>query len=53
MAEPQAIHLWEEKEDFYVPQFEVRIRSRKLPQNVVYDVTQVSYKDSQNFVEGA
>lgn len=51
MAEPQAIHLWEEKEDFYVPQFEVRIRSRKLPQNVVYDVTQVSYKDSLTEVD--
>lgn len=46
MAEPQAIQIWQEKEDFYVPHFEVRIGSRELPQNVVYDVTQVSYKDS-------
>jgi len=46
MAEPRAIHIREENEDFYVPYFEVRIGPRKLPQNVVLDVTQVSYKDS-------
>ncbi len=46
MAQPIAMHIREEEEEFYVPRFEVRLASRKLPQDVVLDVTQVSYKDS-------
>ncbi len=33
-------------EDFYVPAFEVMLGTRKMPQDVVLDVTQVSFKNS-------
>ena len=33
-------------EDFYVPDFEVILGPRKMPQDVVLDVTQVSFKNS-------
>src|SRR4051812_38920112 len=35
-----------ERESFYVPHFEVIIAGRGLPDDVVRDVMQVSYKDS-------
>ncbi len=36
----------ENGEDFYVPDFEVFLGTRKMPQDVVLDVTQVSFKNS-------
>ena len=32
--------------DFYVPRFEIKIAGANLPQNVLRDVMQVTYKDS-------
>lgn len=32
--------------NFYVPHFEVKVGSRNLPRDVVFDITTVSYKDS-------
>lgn len=46
MTKPNPIQIDQEGEEFYVPRFEVRLGSRKLPEDVVRDVTQVSYKDS-------
>src|SRR5262245_40279399 len=34
-----------EPEPFYVPEFQVVIDRKKLPMEVVHDVTQVTYKD--------
>ncbi len=34
------------KPDFYVPTFEVQLRGRPLPKDVVRDITQVSYRDN-------
>jgi uncharacterized protein len=36
---------------FYVPAFEIRIRGRKLPRDVVRDVMQVTYKDNVNEID--
>lgn len=36
---------------FYVPAFEIRIHGRKLPRDVVRDVTQVTYKDNVNDID--
>ncbi len=33
-------------QDFYVPHFEVKLKGRKLPSDVVRDILQVSYKDN-------
>lgn len=38
--------IYEESETFYVPQYEVRINGRSLPDNIVRDVMQVTYKDN-------
>ena len=40
------IPIYTEAETFYVPYFEVKIEGRKLPQDVVRDVMQVTYKDN-------
>ena len=32
--------------DFYVPRFEIKIAGANLPQNVLRDVLQVTYKDN-------
>ncbi len=36
---------------FYVPAFEIRVRGRKLPRDVVRDVMQVTYKDIVNEID--
>lgn len=41
----QAVKIYEQGETFYVPQFEVKIGGRDLPQQVVRDVQEVKYRD--------
>ena len=41
----------EGEESFYVPTFEIKIAGRNLPQDVVYDVMDVTYKDSVNEID--
>jgi uncharacterized protein len=41
-----ATAIFQDNETFYVPHFEVKIAGHKLPNDVVRDVIQVSYKDS-------
>jgi phage protein D len=38
-------------EDFYVPEFEVRLRGRPLPRDVIRDVTAVTYKDALDEID--
>lgn len=38
-------------QDFYVPTFQVKLRKRPLPQSVVRDVVQVTYKDSVDEID--
>jgi phage protein D len=38
--------IYRAQETFYVPVFEVKIRDRQLPDDVVHDVMQVTYKDN-------
>lgn len=40
-----------EGQDFYVPYFQVKIGPRELDREVIYDITQVSYKDSLQEVD--
>jgi phage protein D len=39
-------------QDFYVPRFEVRVGKRKLDREAVHDITQVSYEDSLEEIDG-
>jgi phage protein D len=41
-----AIPLYEVKETFYVPYFEIQVRGNPMPRNVVRDVIEVHYEDS-------
>jgi phage protein D len=41
----QAIPIYQ-GQDFYVPAFEVKVADRRIERDVVYDITQVSYKDT-------
>lgn len=45
-----AIKIWEGR-DFYVPAFTVKVGHKDLPKEVVFDVIQVTYKDSLKEVE--
>jgi phage protein D len=46
------IHKRDEGEEtFYVPTFEIKIAGRNLPDNVVRDVMEVTYKDSVNEID--
>jgi uncharacterized protein len=38
-------------QDFYIPQFEVRLRKRPLAQQIVRDIVQASYRDSLEDVD--
>lgn len=46
-----AIPLYQTKQDFYVPFYEIRLEDRRLQDDVVHDVTQVSYKDSLDSID--
>jgi phage protein D len=48
---PQPIPIYAEQETFYAPFFEVKLQNNPLPQNVVYDVMQVTYKDNVNEID--
>jgi phage protein D len=39
-------------QDFYVPRFEVKVGKRKLDREAVHDITQVSYEDSLDEIDG-
>lgn len=41
-----SIPLYEAKETFYVPYFEIQVRGNPMPRNVVRDVIEVHYEDS-------
>src|SRR6266567_8583886 len=45
------IPIYSQAETFYVPRFEVYIRGKKAPDNVVQDILQVTYKDSINEID--
>ena len=45
------IPIYSQAETFYVPQFEVYIRGKKAPDNVVQDILQVTYKDNINEID--
>jgi uncharacterized protein len=45
-AAPSSIPLYEEKETFYAPYFEIQVRGNPMPRNVVRDVIDVTYEDS-------
>ncbi|HZH31984.1 MAG TPA: hypothetical protein VEY11_14555 [Pyrinomonadaceae bacterium] len=49
-TESQAVPVYREQ-NFYVPTFKVKLRGRELPDDVVYDVVQVSYKDNLEEVD--
>lgn len=49
-ANSQSIPIYR-GQDFYVPIFKVKLRGRELPDDVVYDVVQVSYKDNLEEVD--
>lgn len=40
------IPLYEARETFYVPYFEIQVRGNPMPRNVVRDVIEVTYEDS-------
>lgn len=39
-------------QDFYVPRFQVKIGTRELGRDVVHDITQVTYEDSLDEIDG-
>ncbi len=47
----QTIPVYAEKETFYTPFFEVKLQNNPLPEDVVYDVMQVTYKDNVNEID--
>lgn len=54
MAQQQAIPIYQHStgiETFYVPAFEIKMKGRGLPNDVLYDVMQVTYKDSINEID--
>jgi phage protein D len=46
-----AIPIFQEKEPFYVPYFELRIAGKKLDQMIVHDVMQVTYRDKVDEID--
>ncbi len=42
---PDAVKIYEQGETFYVPQFQVKIGGRDLPEQVIRDVLEVKYRD--------
>lgn len=50
MTNPQAIKIYQ-GQDFYVPTFELKLKERVLPKDVVRDVMQVTYKDSLSDID--
>ena len=46
MADPKPIPIYEDRETFFIPYFEIKIRGNPMPRNVVRDVIDVSYDDS-------
>ena len=46
MADPAPIPIYEDRETFYIPYFEIKVRGNPMPRNVVRDVIDVSYEDS-------
>lgn len=51
IAPPEPLPIYDEKLDFYIPAFELRIGSRTAGADVVRDVTQVSYKDDSESID--
>jgi phage protein D len=51
MAQAAPIPLYEERETFYVPYFEIKLRGSPLPRNVVRDVIDVTYEDSTDKID--
>src|ERR1051326_5909388 len=52
MSQPQLpIPIYSQAEMFYVPRFEVYIRGKKAPDNVVQDILQITYKDNINEID--
>ena len=47
----QPIPIFQEQETFYVPYFEIRIQNERLPNNIIRDVMQVTYRDSTNDID--
>jgi phage protein D len=45
-AAPNPIPLYQDKETFYAPYFEIQVRGNPMPRNVVRDVIDVTYEDS-------
>jgi hypothetical protein len=46
MVQQAPIPIYEERETFYVPYFEIKLRGNKLPRDVVRDVIDVTYEDN-------
>jgi uncharacterized protein len=54
MAQQQAIPIYQRDngiETFFIPAFEIRMKGRGFPNDVLYDVMQVTYKDSINDID--
>jgi uncharacterized protein len=51
VSAPASIPLYEEKETFYAPYFEIQVRGNPMPRNVVRDVIEVTYEDSIDKVD--
>lgn len=54
MAQQQAIPIYQganSNETFYIPAFEIKMKGRGFPNDVLYDVMQVTYKDSINDID--
>jgi phage protein D len=45
------IPIYSQREPFYVPRFQVFIRGKQLPSDVVEDILQVTYKDNVNEID--
>lgn len=45
-ANREAIPIFTGGQDFYVPEFEVKVRGKSLEKDVIRDIIQVSYKDN-------
>src|SRR5262245_3704953 len=45
------IPIYSQRETFYVPRFQVFVRGKKLPSDVVDDILQVTYKDNVNEID--
>jgi phage protein D len=47
-----AIPIYEQRETFYVPHFQVKVEGSDLPDDVVGDVLEVAYRDSIQEIDG-